>query len=335
MKESSRAIKVAQFGLGPIGLESLKLAATKAWLEVVGAVDVAPEKIGRDLADLTGEPTLAGRRVFPTLDELLAVTPVEAVLQTSVSGLAAAAAQLEPLIARGLAVISSCEELVCPAARDAALAARLDEACRRHGARVLGTGVNPGFVMDVLPLVLSSVCGRLAALTVRRVVNARTRRGPLQRKIGSGLPPAEFELRARRGEAGHAGLKDSVALLAHGLGWRLDSISETAEAVVAEQAIRTPHVEVNAGECCGLHQTAVGLRDGRPVITLDLWMHLDAPDPHDAVELAGEPPLRFRVEGGVPGDQATVAALVNAIPRVLRAPPGLLRATDLPAPCFA
>jgi len=329
-----KPIQVAQFGLGPIGLESLKLAATKSWLEVIGGVDLAADKVGRDLADLTGEPALRGRRVFETLAALLAVGKPDVVLHTSVSKFAAAALQLEPIIRLGISVVSSCEELVCPAFRDAALAARLDALCQQHGARVFGTGVNPGFVMDVLPVVLSGVSRTVHRISVQRVVNASTRRGPLQRKIGSGWSPAEFERRFSEGEAGHAGLKDSIALIAHGLGWSLDGITETGRAMVAERDIRTDHVEVRQGQCCGLHQLGIGTRAGESVITLEIKMYLDAPNPHDAIQLEGEPPLRVLIEGGVAGDQATVAALVNAIPRVLKARPGLLLATDIALPCF-
>jgi 4-hydroxy-tetrahydrodipicolinate reductase len=187
----------------------------------------------------------------------------------------------------------------------------------------------------VLPIVLTGVCLSVQRVFVQRVVNASTRRGPLQRKIGSGLAPAEFERRFREGQAGHAGLKDSIALLAHGLGWKLDTITETGRAMVADQDLRTPHVEARRGQCCGLHQIGIGARASQPVITLDIQMYLDAPNPHDAIQIEGDPPLRVVIEGGVAGDQATVAALVNAIPRVLQAQPGLLLVTDIAAPSFA
>jgi len=328
-------IKVAQFGLGPIGLEALKLAASKPWADIVGGVDIAPEKIGRDLAELTGLPALAGRKVYPDIEALLAAARPDVVLHTSVSKFAAAAAQIEPIVQHGISVVSSSEELLCPAFRDAHLAARLDSLCQRHNARVLGTGVNPGFVMDVLPVVMTGVSRSVSRVSAQRVVNATTRRGPLQRKIGSGWTPAEFERRFAEGSAGHAGLKDSVALIAHCLGWKLDNITETGRAMVADHDITTPHVQVKKGQCCGLHQVGVATMNGRSVIELDLKMYLDAPDPHDAIQIEGEPPLRVRIEGGVAGDHATVAAVVNAVPRVLAARPGLRVMTDIAAPCLA
>ena len=325
-------IKIAQFGLGPIGLETLRLAATKPWAHIVGGIDIDPAKAGRRLADVMGIPGLGDAPVFRSFAELLAHARPDVVFHTAVSKIHAAAAQVEPMARAGVSVVSSCEELLYPARRDAELARRLDDVCKKNGARVLGTGVNPGFVMDVLPVCLTGVCRQVNAIHVQRVVAAATRRGPLQQKIGSGLAPAEFERRFAEGRAGHAGLKDSAALIAHCLGWNISALTETGRAVVADHDITTPHVTVKQGQCCGLHQHAEATVDGVVRLTLDLKMYLDAPQPHDACQIEGEPPLTMRIEGGVAGDAATVAALVNAAPRILQAPPGLLLMTNLGVP---
>ena len=328
-------IKLAQFGLGPIGLETLKLAATKPWAAIVGGIDIDPAKIGKDLGELTGIKTLRGRRVFGSLDELVAREKPDLVFHTAVSRFKAAFAQLEPMARRGLSVVSSCEELLFPQLREPRLAARLDRLCRGSGARMVGTGVNPGFVMDVLPLCLTGVSREVRAVHIQRVVNASTRREPLQRKIGSGLPPQTFRRLLRQGKAGHAGLKDSLALVAHCLGWKIGRITETGGAVVAERDIRTRFLEVKAGQTCGLHQRAEATVGGKVYLTLDLKMYLEAPNPHDAIQIEGEPPLDVLIRGGVAGDQATVAALVNTAPRLLQAPAGLRLMTELALPCIS
>jgi 4-hydroxy-tetrahydrodipicolinate reductase len=232
-------------------------------------------------------------------------------------------------------VVSSCEELLFPAFRESELAAKLDRVCRKAGARVVGTGVNPGFVMDLLPVCLTGVCREVRAVHVQRVVNASTRRAPLQKKIGSGLPPEEFRRRFKQGKAGHAGLKESLVLLAHSLGWTAKNIVETGDAVVADHNIRTQYLEVKKGQTCGLHQRAQATVNGKVRLTLDLKMYLDAKKPHDAIQVEGEPPLDVVINGGVAGDQATVAALVNTARRLLNAPAGLLLMTDLPVPRIA
>jgi len=328
-------IKIAQFGLGPIGIETLKLAATKPWAKIIGGIDIDPDKIGQSLADLTGVASLRNARVYGSLDELIDKAKPDVIFHTSVSKIKAAVEQIEPMVRAGISVVSSCEELLYPPLREPKLAKRLNSLCRKHGARVLGTGVNPGFVMDVIPICLTGVCRNVTAIHVQRVVNATTRRGPLQKKIGSGLAPAEFERRFNAGKAGHAGLKDSAALIAHCLGWKISELIETCETVVADHDIKTPHVAVKRGQCCGLHQYGEAKVNGKVVLTLDLKMYLDAPNPHDATQIIGEPSLNLRLDGGVAGDAATVASLVNTAPRVLKASPGLLLMTDIGVPSFA
>ncbi len=329
-------MKIAQFGLGPIGIETLKLAATKPWVEIIGGIDIDPAKIGKSLGELTGLPALAQAKVYRSLDELLAgAGKPDVIFHTSVSKIKAACDQIEPMARHGISVVSSCEELLFPSLRDPAAAAQLDATCKQFGARVLGTGVNPGFVMDVVPICLTGVCRSVKAVHVQRVVNAATRRGPLQKKIGSGLEPAAFEKLFSEGKAGHAGLKESAALIAHCLGWEISKITETCQAMVADHDITTPHVQVKKGQCCGLHQYGEVTVGNEVKITLDLKMYLDAPNPHDSCQIDGEPALSMTISTGVAGDSATVSSVVNAAPRILKAPPGLLLMTDIGVPSFA
>jgi 4-hydroxy-tetrahydrodipicolinate reductase len=329
---TNKKFQIAQLGLGPIGVATLKLAATKPWAEVIGGIDIDPAKAGRDLGELTGTRSLRSLRVYPSLERLLAQGKPDIVFHTTVSRFRAAFRQLEEIARRGTSIVSSCEELLFPQLREPALARRLDGICKRAGARVVAAGVNPGFVMDVLPLCLSSVSCHVRAVHVQRVVNASTRREPLQRKIGSGLPPAEFRRLLRQGKAGHAGLRESLGLIAHVLGWKTQAIAERGDAIVARRTIRTAHLEVKKGQTCGLHQRAEARVNGRIAVTLDLKMYLDAEDPHDAIRIEGDPPIDLRIAGGVAGDQATAGALVNTAPRLLSARPGLLLVTDLLLP---
>jgi 2,4-diaminopentanoate dehydrogenase len=175
--------------------------------------------IGRDLSVLTGVKDLRGRRVWASVEELVARGRPDVIFHTAVSRFKDTFVQIEPIARRGISVVSSSEELLFPRLREPKLAAKLDRLCRRTGARIIGTGVNPGFVMDVLAICLTGVSREVRAIHIQRVVNAATRRAPLQKKIGSGLLPAEFRRLFKQGRAGHAGLKESLALVAHCLGW--------------------------------------------------------------------------------------------------------------------
>ncbi len=328
-------IKVIQFGLGPIGLESLKLAAEQSWLEITGGVDIDPAKAGKTLADLTGVASLARARIFPSLEALFAAMGVpDVVLHTAGSSAAASFVQMKPALERGVSVASTCEELIFPALKTPQLAAEYDALCQRTGARVAGIGVNPGFVMDLLPICLTGVSREVRSIYVERVVNASTRRQPLQAKIGSGQNPADFRAKFAAGKAGHAGFQQSAALLAHAMGWKLDEIRESCEPVVATSRVLTKFFDVSPGQSVGIHQKCVGLAEGETRITLDLQMYLDAPLPHDAIVVKGRPELNLVLNGGVAGDDATVASLINIIPRLLSAAPGIRLITELPVPSW-
>ena len=173
------------------------------------------------------------------------------------------------------------------------------------------------------------------SIRVERVVDASTRRQSLQAKIGSGQDPDEFRTRLASGQAGHAGLRESAALVAHVMGWELDDIAESGEPVVARRDIATKHFRVAAGRTCGIHQRVVGAENGQEKIVLDLKMYLDAPGPRDVIAVRGRPELNVTVNGGVAGDDATIAALINVVPRLIAAPPGLRLLHELAAPVWA
>jgi 4-hydroxy-tetrahydrodipicolinate reductase len=331
---STQKIKVAQFGLGPIGIESVKLAAEKQWIDFVGGVDIDPAKVGKSLADVTGVASLSSAKVYKSFDELYEVAKPQVVLHTAGSKADVSIGQIMPMAQRGVSAVSSCEELLVPKFRAPKLAEELDAVCKKNGARVLGTGVNPGFVMDLLPICMTGVSRTVEHIYCERVVNATTRRQPLQKKIGSGMDPDEMRRLFAAGRAGHAGFLESLALLGHAMGWQFTETYELFDPVIAPYDIKTKFFDVKKGQCCGIHQQVVGKVGDLQRVHMDLKMYLDARDPHDAITITGEPPLEVRINGGVAGDHATVASLVNAVPRVLTAPAGVLMMTDVAVPAW-
>ena len=296
-------------------------------------MDIDPGKIGKSLSELAGVSLLKAK-VYKSFEELAETNKPDVVLHTAGSKADVSIAQIKPMAQRGVSVVSSCEELLFPRLRAPKLADELDALCRTTGARVLGTGVNPGFVMDVLPICMTGVSRSVEHIYVQRVVNASTRRQPLQKKIGSGMDPDEMRRLFKEGKAGHAGFLESLALIGHAMGWTFTETYEIFDPVIAPYDITTKFFSVKKGQCCGIHQQVVGKVSDVQRVHMDLKMYLDARDPHDAVKITGDPPLEVRVNGGVAGDHATVASLVNAIPRILKAPPGVLLMTDIGVPAW-
>ncbi len=328
MAKGKERIKVVHYGLGHIGLMAAKIAVQNERLEVVGAVDVSAEKAGKDLGELLGTEKPLGITVSNKSQEVLTLRP-DVVVHSTGSRLSEVLPQLEEIVSRGADVVSSTEELLFAVGKNKQLVEKLDELAKENDVSVLGTGVNPGFVLDTLPAFLTSVCTNVKSIFARRIVDASTRREPLQKKVGAGLSLEEFRRRVKEGRLGHVGLIESVALIADCLGWELDNLLERVDPVIADGNVKTKYVEVREGQAAGIRHTAKGIRKGERVISLELQMFVGAPEPHDYIRIDAEPPLEVTVENGTAGDPATAAILVNAIPMVLAVPAGYVTMKDL------
>ena len=324
-----KKINVIQYGLGEIGIACARIILFRPDLRLVAAVDPDPSLAGRDLADIIG----LDRRLGMTVKENLSRVDLDlrggVAIHTAGSRMETVVPQISELIDRGLNVVSAAEELLVPGLDRPDLARLLDRRARKRGATILGTGINPGFLMDYLPLVFAGIVFSIRRIKVARVVNASRRRRSLQAKIGSGISLAEFNRRRSVGAIGHVGLRHSVAFLAAGLGWELERIDDRLKPVIAGKNIRTEYFSAPRGSVAGIRETAQGIVNGKAAITLELRMELGADRPGDEILIEGRPPLRVSIPGGVDGDSATTAALVNTIPWVWSASPGLKTMRDL------
>jgi len=329
-------IRVVQYGLGPIGQGSANLILEKAktgQIDLVGAVDIDPQKVGKTVGSLIHESS----DVIISSDawKVLSETRPDVVVHTTSSFMSQIEEQLVQCIRSGVSVVSSTEELPYPFDQHPAIASRLDALAKQHKVSILGTGVNPGYAMDVLALIATGVCTTVRSITVRRTVDAGLRREPLQQKVGAGMTVKEFQHRKEQGGFGHIGLVESLRLVMHGLGWPIEGFSEVLEPFIAKTTVETPYLTVETGRVAGIKHTAEAFMSGNVVVSLDLRMYVGAEHPEDRVIVDGDPPINLVVENGIFGDTATVAALVNAIPQVLAASPGLKTVADLPVPrCF-
>jgi hypothetical protein len=329
-------LRIVQYGLGPIGQEVVRTVLDKDdadAMTLVGAVDIDPDKVARDVADVIGDGAAhTGVSVSDDADAVLADADPDVVLHTTTSFLDGVTDQLLQCARAGANVVSSTEELSFPYDRDPEGAERLDRAAKEEDVVIVGTGVNPGYAMDTLPLMATGVCTDVQAVHVQRVVDAGERRRPLQDKVGAGLSTDAFAERKAGGSFGHIGLRESLLMVADGLGWSLDAVEEELQPVRADAPVDTGYRQVEAGDVAGIHHAAAGLIDGERLLSLDLKMYVGADASYDAVEVDGDPPIDLRVRGGIFGDTATVGMLVNTAPLAASARPGLQTMADLPVP---
>ncbi|MEJ2209066.1 MAG: dihydrodipicolinate reductase [Anaerolineae bacterium] len=325
----SDTIRIIQYGLGPIGSGIARHVVERPGLDLVGGVDVDPAKAGRDVGDVIGLGRDLGLPVTRTLAETLERAGADVVIHTTSSYFDLFRAQILEILAAGLDVVSTSEELSFPWLDHPDAAQEISAAAIAAGKTVLGTGVNPGFLMDALPLFLTAICQQVERIEVTRLMNASLRRGPFQAKIGSGMTVEAFQAKMAQGRMGHVGLPESMAMLFDTLGHKLVDYRSTVEPVVAEKVVETEYFRVEPGQVRGLKQVARGYDEAGEFVTLTFMAALDSDEDGDTIKITGKPSLKVKLQG-TNGDLATVAIAVNAVRRVREAAPGLVTMRDLP-----
>ena len=323
-------LRVVHVGLGPIGRGIARLVLETEGLKLVGASDVAPDKAGQDLGVVLGLQKRLRLKVEADPARMLRKVRADVAVLSTSSSLREVKAQAALLLQKGLHVVSTCEELAFPTPSHQSAFADLGRLARKKRVSLLGTGVNPGYAMDALALTLTAPCARVERVAVTRVVDAATRRLPLQRKVGAGLNINQFRRALTEGTVRHVGLAESAHMIAAGLGWKLERVDETIEPAIAPRDLDSEYLRIPAGAVAGIKQHARAWRNGDLAVSLDLQMYVGAESPRDHVLIDGLPPIDMNIAGGIAGDIATAAVVVNSIPKLLAAPAGVVSMRDLP-----
>lgn len=320
-------IRIVQVGLGPLGIKIGQFIAERDGLETVAAIDKNPGLIGKSLASLSNElPDITIEENFAScIDQ----KPDVAVL-TTVSDMQRITPQIIEIVSMGIPVVSTCEELSYPWITTPSLASQIDSIAQKNNVAVVGTGVNPGFLMDSLPTFLTSVCQQVESIEVNRFQDAAYRRIPFQKKIGAGATMEKFEKRKADGSLRHVGLTESLQYIASNLGWTLDKTEDIISPVMAENDIDTNGVKIKKGLARGVMQVGNGYVDGEVKIKLVFKAAVGEPSSYDEIIIKGTPDIHSKIEGGVNGDVATCAITVNCTRSILEAKPGLRTMSDLP-----
>jgi len=328
-RTEKRRLRTVHYGLGEVGKQVVALLAHRPDVQIVAALDVNPLKVGKDVGEVAGLGCGLGVSVSCDPELLAGVMDADVVIHATSPYLSAVSPQLLPLLGSGKTVISACDELVYPWTSHPDMASRLDATAKKAGAALLGVGASPGFVTDLLPLLLASACAEVEAISVTRVIDLAKEPATVQSTAGVGMTLDAFRKAADEGAIGLPALLDSVALMAARLRWRVDKFAERIEPIQATKHWETEATIVAKGRIAGLRQLAHGYRGDVETLTVELLAFVGAPDPHDAIVIRGRPPIRARIEGGIPSHMATAALIAHVLPAVTAAPPGLLSGMDL------
>jgi len=325
----ARTLKVAIAGLGPVGQAVARLVLQSPGLKLVSAADPAPRYAGQDLAALLGQSRKVGVKVDGEPERWLRKLRADVAFVCTSSLLKDARPLISALLARRVRVLTSCGELAFPAPGQASAFRELDRLARAKKVAVLASGVNPGFAMDALALTLTGPCARVRRVAVTRVVDAGGKLA-LQRRVGAGLNLGQFRRALTEGTIRHVGLPQSALMIGTALGWKLERLDETVEPAIAPRDLDTEYLRIPAGAVAGVKQCLRAFRGSELAVSLDLQVYVGAESPRDHVLVDGDPPVDATITGGLSSDVSTAALLVNSLPRVLAAAPGLLTVRDLP-----
>lgn len=327
-------VKVIHWGLGAMGGGMAKLLDTKIGVESVAAIDADPNKQGKTMADLLGvkSPAVIGNDPAEALKK-----DADVVLIATGSFTSEVYPQLVQAIEAKKNVICIAEEMAFPRQQEPELAEKIHKLALENNVTVLGTGINPGFVLDLLIVAMTGVCYNITEIKASRI-NDLSPFGPTVMKTqGVGTTPEEFKAGVEAGTiVGHVGFPESMAMIASALGWKLDEIRQTKEPIIAQKYRETPHVKVQPGMVAGCRHIAYGIKDGKTLITLihpqQVRPENEGVETGDYIEIHGEPNINLAIQPEIPGGIGTIALAVNSIPNVINSKPGLVNMTQLPVP---
>jgi len=327
-------IKVIIYGCGVMGRRVAEALLAKKSFKIVGALDIKPELVGKDLGEILYPSRRIGIKIEKDAKALFSRAKAQVAVLTTTSHFKSVFPQVSGCLEAGMNVVSTCEELSFPWKNNPQIAQKIDKLAKKKKLTVVGTGINPGYLMDTLPLILTAPCLQVQSIRVRRMMNSARRRLPFQLKVGTGLTQKEFREKIESGEiTGHVGLLESIYAIADGLSWKLDDAQELPpQPVIDDKEVETALGAVKPGNVIGLTSTAFARKGGEEVITLEFCANAAVDEEYDEIIIQGEPNIHQKIIGGVHGDIGTIAVTVNTIPRALEAPPGLKVMKDLTIP---
>ncbi len=332
-----KKIRVVQWGLGAMGSGMARLMLEKEGLELAGGIDMRPDYVGKDLGEVLGVGRTLGVAVTNDPAKVLDAARVDLVVIATTSWTKEQMPDLRKILAAGINCISIAEEMASPEAQSPELAAEIDALAKANGVTVLGTGVNPGFVLDLLVVLLSGVCHHVERIEASRV-NDLSPYGPTVMKTqGVGTTPEEFAKGIADGTiVGHVGFPESIRMISDALGLGVERIEQTREPIVSKVYRETAHVKIAPGMVAGCAHTAVGYANGKPVVKLvhpqQVHPHLEGQGTGDYINVYGKPEIHMSTGPEIAGGIATMGVAVNMIPHVVAATPGLKSMIDLPVP---
>lgn len=334
-----KKIRVIQYGLGAMGLGMVSMMLEKEDLEVVAAISASGRNVGLDLGEVLGLDRKVGLTISGQAEEVFKSVEADVVMHATCSTLDVVLEQVAPALKTGKNVITIAEEAVYPVQNNIEIAKQLDELAKANNVSIVGTGINPGFMFDFLPISITGVMRNVSKVRTRRVVNFAKYGLSVWEHIGVGKDLADFEKGVKDGNIVlHVGLHETVALTAKGLNWELTNYNETKEPLISKSKRKTEFGEILPGQTCGFRQVGTGWRNDDIVVVQEIVGIINPNKDEDGLEVGTEiwvegfPSSYISIGDDIAeqGGVGTFAHAVNTIPQIIESKPGYVTVLDLP-----
>ena len=331
-------VKIAVWGFGAMGQGIVETLLNKKGVEITGICDINPNIVGKGMLEVLGrtadQPDV---KILPDIKEAVKPGSCDLCILATDSFTAKAFPKMETLIELGVNIITTAEEMAYPKANEPELTKKLDGLAKAKGVTVLGTGINPGLVMDLLALLLSAAMTDVKKVTCKRV-NSLSPFGPtVMEEQAVGVSVKEFDKGVAEGTlAGHVGFAESVGMIAEGLGLEIDKFEQQMKPIITSIDRKSKYGFAAAGNVAGVNMTAQGTKNGEVIIDMmhpqQIEPEMEGTNTGDYVILEGTPPVSMQIKPEIDGGLGTIAMAVNCIPHVINADPGLITMLDIPVP---
>jgi len=332
-------IKVVIWGFGAMGRGMADMLLTKKGVEITGVCDLHPDLVGKSIFNAleSKQGNHPEVMVTNTIEELLDKNNCDVVLLATDSYTRKAFSKMKMILEKGINVISTAEEMAYPKAQEPELALELDKIAKENSVTVLGTGINPGFIMDLLVVALTGAMTDVTHIEANRV-NSLSPFGPaVMEEQGVGITVDKFNAGIKDGSlAGHVGFSESVGMIADAIGVKLDNFEQQMAPIVTSVDRKSKYGEALKGNVAGVNMTGQGLINGEVFIDMkhpqQIEPELEGTHTGDYINIKGTPEIHMAIKPEIDGGIGTIAVCVNMIPHVLNARPGLKTMIDLPVP---
>ncbi|MGE4572031.1 MAG: 2,4-diaminopentanoate dehydrogenase [Candidatus Izemoplasmatales bacterium] len=332
-------VKIVIWGFGAMGSGMAKMILKKQGFDIVGICDLYDKIVGKSMFEVLNLENNQDHDVIISndIDDILTNQKPDLVLLATDSFTKGAYPKIKKIIEHGVNVISTAEEMSYPLANQPELAKEMDELAKKNKVTVLGTGVNPGMMMDLLAVCMSGVMEEVDDMEISRINSLSPFGKTVMEEQGVGLSVEEFNDKLNKGQmAGHVGFKESVYMIAHALGLEIDHFEQSMKAIVTDIDRKSPYGFAKKGDVCGVEMSAKAILNNGKVIHM---YHPQQIEPEmvgvstgDYIKIKGKPAINLANSPEVEGGIGTISICVNMIPQVLNAHPGLKTMIDLPVP---